>query len=139
MRFTDSHATSALCTPSRYGLLTGRYNWRSRLKSSVIPGDAEALIEKNRKTLAQLLKDYGYRTAAIGKWHLGMDWSLKEEKDYEEYGLDREYFEQKEPKYQGRRSYFGNTTGESPIRGLDIDYSKPINYGPLDYGFDYFY
>src|SRR5699024_4722813 len=50
MRFTDSHATSALCTPSRYGLLTGRYNWRSRLKSSVIPGDAEALIEKNRKT-----------------------------------------------------------------------------------------
>ncbi len=66
MKFTDSHATSALCTPSRYGLLTGRYNWRSRLKSLVLPGDAEALIEKDRRTLAQLLKDHGYNTAAIG-------------------------------------------------------------------------
>ena len=59
MRFYDSHATSALCTPSRYGLLTGRYNWRSRLKRMVLPGDAESLIEKDRLTLAQLLSDRG--------------------------------------------------------------------------------
>jgi arylsulfatase A-like enzyme len=53
MRFTDSHATSAVCTPSRYGLLTGRYNWRSRLKSYVLPGDSEALIEYNRRTTCE--------------------------------------------------------------------------------------
>ncbi|MBU5668440.1 arylsulfatase [Peptoniphilus sp. MSJ-1] len=138
MMFTDSHATSALCTPSRYGLLTGRYNFRSRLKSSVIPGDSQTLIEKDRKTLAHLLKENGYKTAAIGKWHLGMDWALKDDKDYEKYGLDREYIEKKEPEYQKGRPYFGNTTGEPFVRGTDIDYTKPINYGPNDYGFDYF-
>lgn len=138
MIFTDSHATSALCTPSRYGLLTGRYNFRSRLKSSVIPGDSETLIEKDRLTLPRLLKSYGYATAAIGKWHLGMDFALKDKKDYEKYGLDEDDFKEKDPKYQKGRPYFGNTTGEPFVRGLDIDYSKPISYGPNDYGFDYF-
>lgn len=79
MMFTDSHATSALCTPSRYGLLTGRYNWRSRLKELVVPGDSDTLIEKDRKTIAHLLKDYGYNTAAVGKWHLGLEWAFKKE------------------------------------------------------------
>lgn len=139
MMFTDSHATSALCTPSRYGLLSGRYNWRSRLKSTVIPGDAMPLIEKDRKTIAQLLKDAGYRTAAVGKWHLGLEWALKEKKDYEEFGLNREYYEAREPDHQKGRPYFGNTTGEPLVRGLDIDYLKPITFGPLQYGFDYFY
>lgn len=139
MKFTDSHATSALCTPSRYGLLTGRYNWRSRLKSSVIPGDSLPLIEKDRRTLAQLLKDNEYNTAAIGKWHLGLEWALKDQGDYEAYGLDEENFKDQEPEYQKGREYFGNTTGEQAIRGVDIDYSKRINFGPLDYGFDYFY
>lgn len=139
MMFTDSHATSALCTPSRYGLLTGRYNWRSRLKHSVIPGDSDTLIEKDRKTIAQLLKDFNYNTAAIGKWHLGMEWAFKEDKDYEKYGLDKENYEDENPEFQKGRPYFGNTTAEPLVRGLDIDYSKPIAYGPLDYGFDYFY
>lgn len=139
MKFTDSHATSALCTPSRYGLLTGRYNWRSRLKSFVIPGDSLSLIEKNRRTLAQLLKDQDYNTAAIGKWHLGLEWDLKDEKDYEAYGLDKEDYEGEGADIQKGRDYFGNTTGEAAIRGLDIDYDKRINFGPLDYGFDYFY
>src|SRR5699024_12020787 len=76
MRFYDSHATSALCTPSRYGLLTGRYNWRSRLKRMVLPGDAQSLIEKDRLTLAQFLSERGYSTAVVGKWHLGLDWQL---------------------------------------------------------------
>lgn len=138
MVFTDSHASSALCTPSRYGLLTGRYNWRSRLKSSVIPGDSKTLIEKDRPTLADLLKTKGYQTAAVGKWHLGMDFALKDSKDYEEYGLDEKDYIKDEPAYQKGRPYFGNTTGEPVIRGLDIDYSKPIGYGPNDYGFDYF-
>lgn len=139
MKFTDSHATSALCTPSRYGLLTGRYNWRSRLKSSVIPGDSLSLIEKGRNTIASLLKSYGYNTAAVGKWHLGMDFELKEGgKDYEAYGLDPERWEKDMPEDQKGRPDFGNTTQEPIIRGLDIDYTKPIKYGPNDYGFDYF-
>ncbi len=140
IKFTDSHATSALCTPSRYGLLTGRYNWRSRLKSSVIPGDSEPLIEKDRETIAHLLKNQGYHTAAVGKWHLGLEWQLKDGKDYEMFGIEPEDIEDEEPKYQkGREGRFGNMTGESFVRGLDIDYEKPITFGPNDLGFDYFY
>ena len=72
MRFTDAHSPSAVCTPTRYGLLTGRYSWRTRLKQGVLVGDSPALIEEGRLTLAGLLKSKGYATAAIGKWHLGL-------------------------------------------------------------------
>lgn len=72
--FTDAHATSALCTPSRYGLLTGRYNWRSKLKKLVYVASEDNLIEEGRLTLASILKAMGYKTACIGKWHLGMQW-----------------------------------------------------------------
>ena len=72
MRFTDAHSPSAVCTPTRYGLLTGRYAWRTRLKQGVLLGDSPALIEAGRLTLAGLLKRKGYATAAIGKWHLGL-------------------------------------------------------------------
>lgn len=75
MRFTDAHATSAVRTPSRYGILTGRYNWRSRLKRGVLNGYAPHLIEPERQTVASFLRGCGYRTACIGKWHLGMDWA----------------------------------------------------------------
>ena len=77
MIFTDAHTTSSVCTPSRYALLTGRYNWRSRLKQGVLTGESQALIPKERTTVASLLKSRGYQTAFIGKWHLGMDWGLK--------------------------------------------------------------
>ncbi|MFC7364668.1 arylsulfatase [Bhargavaea changchunensis] len=138
MRFTDSHATSALCTPSRYGLLTGRYNWRSRLKSFVCPGDSEPLIEKNRRTMAQMLKDQGYQTAAVGKWHLGLGWQLKDGYDFDQFGLDEEKFEVPETR-MGRDGNFDPGVGMIQLEGLDIDYSKPITYGPLQMGFDYFY
>lgn len=72
MRFTDAHSPSALCTPTRYGLLTGRYAWRTRLKKGVLNGYSPLLIEPGRLTLASLLKQRGYATAAIGKWHLGL-------------------------------------------------------------------
>lgn len=72
MRFTDAHSPSAVCTPTRYGLLTGRYAWRTRLKQGVLVGDSPALIEEGRMTLAGLLKGKGYATSAIGKWHLGL-------------------------------------------------------------------
>lgn len=144
IRFTDSHATSALCTPSRYGLLTGRYNWRSRLKSGVLPGDSQSLIEKDRKTIAQLLKEYGYNTAAIGKWHLGLEWQLtKDEAEIHNFfSLEEEEKIAKRESadvLRGRDGQFGNQTGNPHVTGLDIDYSKPITFGPNQLGFDYFY
>jgi arylsulfatase A len=72
MRFTDAHTPCAVCTPTRYGLLTGRYCWRTSLKSGVLNGYSRFLIEPNRLTLASLLKQHGYITAGIGKWHLGL-------------------------------------------------------------------
>ena len=75
MRFTDAHTSSSVCTPTRYGILTGRYNWRSRLKSSVLSGESDHLIPNDRSTVASVLKASGYHTAYIGKWHLGWDWA----------------------------------------------------------------
>jgi arylsulfatase A-like enzyme len=72
MRFTDAHTPSAVCTPTRYGVLTGRYCWRSSLKRGVLDGYAPLLIEPGRLTMASLLKQQGYATACIGKWHLGL-------------------------------------------------------------------
>ncbi len=119
MRLTDCHSSSALCTPSRYGLLTGRYNWRSRLKSVVLPGHSSHLIEVGRETLASLLKKDGYQTAAVGKWHLGMDWTTKNG-----YELPLEYF--------GK-----NADCDLIMDGIDFD--APIQNGPNALGFDYFY
>lgn len=73
--FTDAHTSSAVCTPTRYGILTGRYNWRSTLKNGVLFGYDKALIPQDRVTIASFLKDNGYQTAGIGKWHLGWDWN----------------------------------------------------------------
>ncbi len=72
MSFTDAHSSSAVCTPSRYSILTGRYNWRSRLQSGVLNGMSEPLIAPGRTTVATLLKDQGYSTVCFGKWHLGL-------------------------------------------------------------------
>lgn len=119
MRLTDCHSSSALCTPSRYALLTGRYNWRSRLKSLVLPGHSSHLIEEGRETMASLLKRGGYQTAAVGKWHLGMDWQTKDG-----YELPLDYLDK-------------NACAEQMMEG--IDFTAPIKNGPNAYGFDYFY
>jgi len=71
--FTDAHTPSAVCTPTRYGLLTGRYCWRSRLKSGVLNGYGKPLIEANRPTVASFLKQQGYACGVVGKWHLGLN------------------------------------------------------------------
>lgn len=116
MIFTDAHSSSSVCTPTRYGVLTGRYNWRSRLKSGVLWGLSRRLIEQDRMTVPSMLKQHGYYTAAVGKWHLGMDWTLKDG------GIATE------------KSYNKKTNP-----GWDVDYSKPIQNGPNSVGFDYFF
>jgi len=78
MIFTDGHSGSSVCTPTRYGLMTGRYAWRTRLQSGVLTG-GKSLIARDRLTLAQMLKQKGYHTAMFGKWHLGMLFNGKKE------------------------------------------------------------
>src|SRR4051794_39288227 len=77
MRFTDAHSNSAVCTPTRYGILTGRYTWRTTLKKGVLNGYSPPLIAPGRMTVASFLKKHGYATACVGKWHLGLGWQLK--------------------------------------------------------------
>lgn len=76
IRFRDAHTSSSVCTPTRYGILTGRYNWRTRLKKSVLWGYSQPLIQPKELTVAELLKKAGYTTGYVGKWHLGWDWAL---------------------------------------------------------------
>lgn len=73
--FTDAHSASSLCTPARYALLTGRYAWRGQLKQGVLQGYGAPLIERERSTVADFLRQHGYATAMFGKWHLGLDWT----------------------------------------------------------------
>jgi arylsulfatase A-like enzyme len=111
VKFTDAHTSSAVCTPTRYGILTGRYNWRSTLKSSVIGGYSKSLIKQNRTTIADMLHTQGYNTAFIGKWHLGWDWNLED----------------------GQSSINFNKLKIEP----KVDFKKPITNGPSTHGFDY--
>lgn len=75
MMFTSAHSSAAVCTPTRYGLLTGRYNWRSPLQEGVIKPFGAPLISEDRLTIGGMLKRQGYHTACIGKWHLGWEWA----------------------------------------------------------------
>ncbi len=80
LTFFDAHTPSSVCTPTRYGLLCGRYNWRSRLARGVLGGRSEHLIPADRPTLGHLMRAAGYHTAMIGKWHLGWDWHKEDDK-----------------------------------------------------------
>lgn len=114
MKFTDAHTASALCTPTRYSIITGRYNWRSPLKSGVLTGISKPLIPTSRETVASMLKDAGYETGFIGKWHLGWDWQLKDESKPLGGGWNTEDFN-------------------------NVDFSKKIKNSPMDLGFEYMY
>jgi arylsulfatase A-like enzyme len=120
MSFLDAHSASAVCTPSRYGILTGRYCWRTRLKHGVLYGYEPPLIEPDRLTVGGLLKGAGYTTACIGKWHLGLGYSGK-------LGADLDF---------GRALPWGNATREFEEQ---IDFAQPIEGGPTALGFDYFF
>ncbi len=110
--FTDAHSPSAMCTPTRYSLLTGRYCFRTWKWRGVFGGYSPPLIERGRMTIASLLKDYGYATGCVGKWHLGWKWATKD-------GAQP-------PAHEGYEQF-------------NVDFTKPISDGPLDRGFDYFF
>ncbi|HEY1056561.1 MAG TPA: sulfatase-like hydrolase/transferase, partial [Emticicia sp.] len=75
IRFTDAHTTSAVCTPTRYSIMTGRYNWRTTMKKGVLHGYDTPLIDVRRETVASFLQRQGYKTGVVGKWHLGWTWN----------------------------------------------------------------
>ena len=112
LTFTDAHSGSAVCTPTRYGILTGRYAWRTRLKNGVLWGYSPPLIDHGELTVAAYLKGQGYHTACVGKWHLGLGWQTKD----------------------------GATlTDGDKLTGENVDFAKPLTHGPLNLGFDYFF
>ncbi|MBC8352133.1 MAG: arylsulfatase [Planctomycetes bacterium] len=118
MRFADAHTPSAVCTPTRYGILTGRYCWRTRLKYRVLDGFDPPLIEEGRLTVPSLLKLAGYATACVGKWHLGMQWTDKEGRQVPAVPIDRK---------------------TRPRVGNNVDYARPVTGGPTDRGFDWYF
>ena len=118
LTFLDAHTPSSVCTPTRYGLLTGRYNWRSRLAKGVLGGTSSHLIPAERPTLGHLMRKAGYNTAMIGKWHLGWDW-------------------QKKAAEQSANNK--NKKKSNRLNPADIDFTKPVANGPNINGFDSYY
>jgi arylsulfatase A len=113
MRFTDAHSGSAVCTPTRYGLLTGRYAWRTRLQEWVLACYEPPLIAADRLTLPRFLTQHGYATAAIGKWHLGWNWPGPQPSTME--------------------------IEQNILRNKKWDYTQTIRDGPTARGFDYYF
>ncbi|MCU0749142.1 MAG: arylsulfatase [Akkermansiaceae bacterium] len=109
MRFTDAHSSSGICSPSRFAMLTGRHHWRDF--HGIVDAFGKSVFKPERLTLPEMLQAKGYRTAAIGKWHLGWDWNAIRKPGSKKNG----------------------------IRPEDFDWSKPIPDGPCAHGFDHYF
>jgi arylsulfatase A-like enzyme len=116
MRFTDAHSSSGICSPSRFALLTGMYHWRRQ--HGIVGAFGKPFFNDDDITLPAVLKGEGYKTACIGKWHLGWEWEFKNEpsEEVEQWGSSRRFYS-----------------------AQDIDWAKSISGGPLDRGFDYYF
>ncbi|MBL9212912.1 MAG: arylsulfatase [Opitutaceae bacterium] len=131
MRFTDGHASSAACSPSRYTLLTGRYHWRTRLQSGIVDLWDPPLIAPDRLTIAGLAKQHGYRTAAFGKWHLGWDWAIPADQKRFLRGLGGRAGRSRDPLI---------TTPTPEHRAVwSAVFSQRIASGPTTRGFDHYF
>jgi arylsulfatase A len=130
-RFTDGHASSAACSPSRYTLLTGRYHWRTRLQSGIVDLWERPLIAPDRLTIAGLARRQGYRTAAFGKWHLGWDWPLEPGDLAALRGLGGRAGRSREP-------LVTEPTAEHR-RVWSRVFSEPIAGGPITRGFEHYF
>jgi arylsulfatase A len=131
MVFTDAHSSSAVCSPSRYSVLTGRYNWRSTLQKGIVDRYGDPLITEDRMTVPDYLKQHGYHTACIGKWHLGQGWDFDADKEtfspgvnYGEIRFDPDADLEATPEQQARWAKV---------------FSKPTTGGPTTRGFDYYF
>ncbi len=123
MRFTDAHSSSGVCSPSRYTLLTGRYHWRTRLQSGIVGYLERPLIAPERLTIPRLLKQHGYHTACVGKWHLGWDWGIVPDQ---------------RPLFAPPQGKFPEVTERHRQAWQEV-YSRPIGGGPTSRGFDEYF
>src|SRR5438105_15525542 len=123
MTYDAAYSSSAVCTPSRYIIVAGRYKWRYKLKSGVLGDFGKMLNEENRLTLAQMLRDKGYQTAYIGKWHLGLDWAR----------TPGGAMEMDMPEDESA------PTNRNAKAAMGIDFMKPIGRTPITLGFDEFF
>jgi arylsulfatase A-like enzyme len=123
MRFTDGHSSSGVCSPSRYTILTGRYHWRTRLQAGIVGLWGGPLIAPERLTIAGLAKQHGYRTACIGKWHLGWDWPIPA---------------QHAATFRQRPQRDSIATDQQRAVWRDV-FSRPLGGGPVSRGFEEYF
>jgi len=110
VRFTDAHSGGAVCTPTRYGIMTGQHMWRTPAGHAVLMPYEKPIVARDRLTIAEMLRRQGYATACIGKWHLGF-------------------------KYPNKKNFGGDFTSNE----THIDFTKPLDDGPMVHGFDFFF
>ena len=130
MRFTDAHSSSGCCSPSRYALMTGRYHWRTTLQSGIVGVWGKPLIAEDRLTIGKLAQQSGYKTACVGKWHLGHDWPITQQQ--------KKYFQGFGGKAGGGGQVESECTDDH-VRVWKQVFDQAIPGGPMERGFDEYF